>query len=663
IYDNNGEEKQSVLGNFIFSYATNTTEIADNSKRYYPAEDSLTGETIWTGATLMWKGDAGTDENLYDRTTWAAVYPKSEQKIIDGKRQVVSNVVYEIALPWAVVGEGVAPQKGESTELGFSMTRLNATNKDSNGNFNSYLSWGSGVTGFETKHMPQVCGGSNSLVLTDESYSDAVNCEHTFAAPTCINPETCTQCGYERGFVSGHKYTFSNESLPTGKNDGSISALCTICGDSFTKTIDSKEASVKFDFLETDTTLHDQGWVSENGFTIQWETLDEEGNRYTDETDPDGTKREKLWVDSGELNADGTPKMIAKNSFDNTYFPGVAVADLRYSGQTGTYFDSNSYETSYTEAMDVYFTELNPHDPADDAAYNTYFGQWFGGENGVSYYGGLFEVDGQFFFTILPSAYQKVATVEEFKAHALSFVPATAEQIALNTWHEYVFMYDNNVETAMVIWDGELVASASDYHFATSRSDIQVIFLNHNTSCFVKNVEIGSTGLAAARSGWQGDVVVPSTFTATINGVAAEYAVGDTIELAAETVYSSMGNTYRFVGWTGDTDVLADASETAYNTSFDMPANNVTIEAEYIMIGDVDLNGKVNAADSLTLKRVAAGIDTIADAELEIYYNINGDKNNDGSSRINAGDSNLVSRIIASVWIPTASDFATVYGN
>ena len=423
--NNYGEETHSSIGNFIFSYADQGyTDACDASKRYWPetiVNEEGEEETIYTFANISYYETLASEEP--EKTTYASVYAED---ISTHPRLPKADVCYEIALPWALVADGYEASEGD--DLGFAMVLFNTAK--GKGDYNSYLSWGSGLTNYDTKDMPQICGGSNCLVLTGESYADAVNCEHTFAEPTCIAPEKCVDCGYERGFVAGHKNTFSSEAIPNGSGDGAIAAKCVVCGEKFTKVLASNEAYVRWDFLETENTIQDQGWYPEGGFCIQWEDLDPNGSRYTEETDPTGTLAVKHW------NEDGS----AKNSFDNKTFPGKNVLDLTIDGQVGTYFEANEYSTSYTEATEVYFKNLPLTSEVDSTnPYNTFFGNWFGGDgtygggNGVYVLAGLLNVEDRWFFAIYPASHQNPQTVAELDEYAYSYTEATAEQIATET--------------------------------------------------------------------------------------------------------------------------------------------------------------------------------------------------------------------------------------
>ena len=645
--NNYGEETYSAIGNFIFSYYTSGyTDMCDASKRYFPEEVTTEveengavvekTETVYKPADISPYGVLGEEEP--EKIAYATIYAYDA----DPRPAFVKDqATYEIALPWSLVTETNAEEEYTpvaGAELGFSMTRFNtATGK---GAYNSYLSWGSGLTNYDTKEMAQVCGGSNCLVLTDVDYSDTVRCEHTYADPTCIVPEKCTQCGYERGYVAGHKNTFSAESLPCGKGDGSISAKCTVCGEEFTKVLSSNEAYTRFDFLETETSVQDQGWYADGGFCIQWEDLDENGSRYTDETDPDGTLRVKWW------NEDGT----AKNSFDNKTFAaeGKNVLDLTSDGQTGTYFEAGDYALSYTEATDVYFTSLPLSSEIDsEHPSNTFFGNWFGGDgtygsNGIYALAGLVNVENKWFFAIYPAAHQNPQTLDEFYEYAYSYTEATAEQIALNTWHEYVFMFDSAAETAMLFWDNQLVASASDYHFPSANS--HAILLKHNADAYLTNLEVGSTGLAAARTecipegegGGSADV----TYKVTVNGeLAYEAAAGATVEISAAAFENRGGAYYRFDAWTGD---IADVADAKAATTTVVVNGDIELNSTYYLIGDVKVDDMLNAMDSNTMRRMVVGNVAIVSA---------GDTNGDG--KVQPTDANLLARMLAGTWAPT----------
>lgn len=92
-------------------------------------------------------------------------------------------------------------------------------------------------------------------------------------------------------------------------------------------------------------------------------------------------------------------------------------------------------------------------------------------------------------------------------------------------------------------------------------------------------------------------------YKATINGVVYEHPVGQQATLAADPFYVSNGWGYRFAGWSGDTDTVADPASS--NTTVTIPAKDITLQAEYILIGDTDGNGDITPADALQISRMS----------------------------------------------------------
>ena len=202
-------------------------------------------------------------------------------------------------------------------------------------------------------------------------------------------------------------------------------------------------------------------------------------------------------------------------------------------------------------------------------------------------------------------------------------------------------MFDNAAETAMLLWDGQLVASASDYHFPCTNS--HAILLKHNAECYITNIEIGSTGLAAARSAWKGTT---STHTVTVDGVATEYEAGATVEISATQFFKGESDFVfsRFFQWTGDVDVLDTV--TSSTVSFTMPDADVELNSSYVGIGDLNQDGKCNGIDGNFAKRIFTGAVAKTD-----YINAAGDINFDGI--FNSIDSNFLGRIAVGGYIPS----------
>ena len=192
----------------------------------------------------------------------------------------------------------------------------------------------------------------------------------------------------------------------------------------------------------------------------------------------------------------------------------------------------------------------------------------------------------------------------------------------------------------MLFWDNQLVASATDYHFPSTNN--HAILLKHNADAYITNIQVGSTGLAAALTdcipeGTGG--ASATTYTVTVDGVATEVAAGETIEISAESFKSTNGTYYRFSAWTGDVAGVADVKAAATTVVVD---GDITINSEYYLIGDVKVDGVLNAMDSNTMRRMVVGNVAVVDA---------GDTNGDG--KVQPTDANLLARMLAGTWAPT----------
>lgn len=97
-----------------------------------------------------------------------------------------------------------------------------------------------------------------------------------------------------------------------------------------------------------------------------------------------------------------------------------------------------------------------------------------------------------------------------------------------------------------------------------------------------------------------------SVYTLTTDAGTTEHRAGDTVIISAEALYTDNYVRYRFVGWSGDSDVLGDPG--AAQCEFVMPARNITLKKNYIGIGDVSGDGIVNAIDLNLMRRAAVGL-------------------------------------------------------
>ena len=625
--DKRGLLKETV-GNFVVAY-TNYTELYDSSQRYKPQQVEYEFNDGTQGYVTKYKGSyvyyMDFDPGMYG-------VAMTESK---GTGLIKLNYTdYEVALPWGLVKDGYSANEGN--ELGFAAALLNMN--PSGSEYNAWLGWGTGICDYQMRWDPQTCGGSNSLTLSSTPYTTA-RCEHDFAAATCMAPETCKLCGYQRGFKSGHSFDYSDLVLPTTTSDGSIVATCSV--DGYVENITIPKADNKdiiHSFKTTDTTIMNKGF--NDGFTVGWRT--------TNETD-DSKNR------IGPLAYNITDKSL-KTAFDNTTFPEIgAVLDLYTNGngkttepiaddvtnrdQAGTYFSLDSWNSTYTYKMDVYFPDLsvNFNDGYTSGIRNSFgymkvYGTYSAGiykfstDEGDVYYAGIIS-------TQIGDSTQ--TTPEIFEAKALSYTKLSASDMAENVWHTYAFMFDDASGTAVFAWDGKVVAAASDKHMCYKDTQDEVAYLRRfGTAAYLKDIVFGSPALI-------NDYVTSgetTKYTVTVDGVETEYEVGATVSLNKE-FYRDKGLSYRFDAWSGDTDVLADA--TVGVTEFTMPAKNVTLNSSYIIIGDANGDGSVNAIDVNLMRRMLVGL-----YGKNYCMDINGDDN------LNAIDVNLFRRMLVGLYTP-----------
>lgn len=628
--------------NFVFTYTTNgggMTELWDGARRYTPIINEnytdLNGNNVPTleyqQHDVSWfYYDDGNEDNLPgDEGIWGVAYPKMSGIPSNPK----FTTTYEFAIPWDIIEEGYTPSAG--AELGVAAALFNAA---TGGSYNSWLSWGSGVSMDQLRWNPQTVGGSNSLTLSDKPYTTS-RCSHaTFKPADCQNPETCANCGYQRGMKANHDYKFSDTVIPTTKTAGSITATCSVCGDTQVRTINPGADNVTFSFKTSDDSIINKGF--NDGYTTEWKD---------GPNDPttNGRTGNTIFVD-GKI----------KNSFDNKLFPGEAIMDLATNGShvatvdssvtnadhTGTYFEADSIAPSYTQTMEVYFPKsLDAANDLTNNGYNAGIRNSFGDNTTYDFYGaGLYRIEGKYFFGICDVKRGDGIgyTAEEFKANALSWSEATEEDVATDKWHQYAFMYDEESGTVMFAWDGELKAAATDDRMKYNDDDnsITPFWRRYNIGLYVKNVQIGGLGLFSQYAG--GEAPEPAVkYTATIDGVAAEYEAGETVKISAPvTKTAEDGTALNFVKWTGDIEVLADA--TVAEAEFVMPEKDVTLNSEYepaapVVEGDLNDDGIVTAEDSNMLKQMLIG---------KIEKNLKADL--DGDGKVSTKDSFKMRKLI-----------------
>ena len=224
---------------------------------------------------------------------------------------------------------------------------------------------------------------------------------------------------------------------------------------------------------------------------------------------------------------------------------------------------------------------------------------------------------------------------------------------SFETWHSFRVAYDDTTQTGFVFWDGELMTAA----FAPVRKFVRgdstdmldgtyteqngvAIMRTFDLQMYVKNVIIEQMIPGEEIPDREHRPGSGETYIATINGVAQEYAAGDEVTLTAEAFYENSGWGYRFAAWTGDVDTVADVS--ASQTTFTMPESDVTIDADYLLIGDATQDGLLNMEDALYIRQMIAGLRTgVSEADV------------DGDGLTNVSDMTYMRWYLANTWMPS----------
>lgn len=613
------EETYSEFPNFIVSL----TEIQgkgafverwDAARRYNVVEVPPTesgGEVTYTGS----------QSNVADGTDiWGPVYASVTTEVQNDLIDYVNGIYYpaktqyEIAIPWEYMdsaqeilesGNYFEPEAG--MELGFALALMNGQ-RGAVGDFDSYLEWGNGVTRDATYHHYEVAGGSNCLVLDGTSYKEADICTHeTFEDPTCDTGYKCTNCGYEKGHSLGHVFAYSDASTATADARGGITGTCTRegCGYVVKKFIPETTYETVASFTEDMKAFPDAFITAE------------------DEASKAGWDRQ--WVYS-----DGTPYKDSDGKTRNSFeiLDGKAVANLTQLNFTGTAFwtDSVSDMLSWSYSMDVNlqgYSFPTENGDADENANNMYGENGytsgiyctFGGNEKNGYNAGLFYIpdEEQYYFAIIRgnrTENTKIHSTEELEKRALAYNKvdkADAEKF-LKEWHNFKVVYDDTTQTAFVFWDDELMT----YAFTDLRkhdrgsTDASPVMRTFDVQFYAKNIVVERLKPGDPIPDEDNKPVDPSgKYTATIDGVATEYAAGDQVTLKAEAFYVKGNLGYRFANWSGDVDAIADTTKS--EVTFTMPAKNIAITSAYTLVGDTNNDGVLSATDALLVARMVVG--------------------------------------------------------
>ena len=129
------------------------------------------------------------------------------------------------------------------------------------------------------------------------------------------------------------------------------------------------------------------------------------------------------------------------------------------------------------------------------------------------------------------------------------------------------------------------------------------------------------------------------TYTLTVDGVEESHQPGETIQLSA-VFYMDGSDAYRFSHWTGDTYLIDDS--TSPDISFVMPRTSVTLNKNFVLVGDVNCDGRISSIDVNYLRQMVSGI---------MLPTLAADINNDG--RWDDDDVYLLRRMLIGLYTPT----------
>ncbi len=644
-------------------------EVYDMSPRYAPymgdALDPETAEPIkvlsWNQSPSYWNQNYA-DAPEYDankptleRNPFGDTYATSILKAAGtSENRKAMNTQIEIAIPWAYMNgsyvdytevEGadgeitvdyetvltnIIPEAGD--EFGLAIALLNG-GRGGNG-YNSWLTWGSGICAGQFEKDYMTAGGSNSMVLVAEELG-TTGCVHTYADATCEAPETCTACGYERGFATGHKYSHELVAAPTSTTDGLIISTCEAGCNGVVETVlpaAKTEPQYTFDFSEPITSS-----IWSDGFRYLYYEDD-------DMTIPTIDPETGIQKDAIEYDENGDP-----------YFDFTTT-------DTGTYYATNKNFKEFAYSIDVALTgeditEYDEDDPTKesnasylDGLYYTFGGTTYnpGGKGyGTHYAAGFFpEEPGSTkgTFRIYDDAMTSV-TID-----GAAVLMAESAPIDLGTdWHTFVLSFDENTDTAIFYLDGEAILGVWDADLDMAGNDQVLIMRNFEVACKMKNLQIGDSDAFNAI----GEDVGPTLYTLTIDGeVYGKYEAGTTVELPVPEAQQSGVYVQRFFTYEG-----AEVTRSAYNGrngtangrlyTVVIGESDVELTSAFITIGNVrDRDTRINSQDTMNLKKSVQNALDLTEAQLEA-----GDVNLDG--RVNSRDTMNLKKMIGGTYTPT----------
>ncbi len=613
-------------------------EIFDMSPRYTPvigdALDSETAEPIkvlnWTQNASFYRGnyEDSSDYNPELATvvrnpfgnTYGAAWLTSASSAANWR---AINTQIEVAIPWAymngskvevetseneageiqidstnVVLTGTHPEKGQNAEYGLAIALLNGGRGGLG--YNSWLTWGSGICAGQFEKDAATAGGSNSMILVDDELG-TIGCEHDFAAATCEACETCTLCGYERGYATGHTYTHELVKAPTSTEDGLVISTCVAGCNGVVETAIPAGKSDPTYVWDPNGTVASSIWS--DGFNYLYyqdedmkiPVIDPETNMQKDAIEYD---------ENGEMYFDFTTTDTGTYYATNKNFKEFAYSiDFALTGEDITEYDEKEDGTlDYSKPSNANY--------ADGFYYNfggtTYFPS--GKSYGINYIAGFFpdaagSTSGKFaIYTNCSSGL--IAEPKEGECILL----AETDKFDLGTdWHTMVLSFDEDTDTAILYLDGEAILGVWDPALDMAGNDQILIMRNFEVAAKVKNMQIGAPDAFNAI----GEPVGPTLYTVTVDGVElGKYEAGETVNLDALAAKTISGFFARFFTYnSADVEVTRSAYNKANTVngraySFVMPEGDVALTTEYVILGNLyNSDSKVNSRDTAILKK------------------------------------------------------------
>ncbi|MBR4071013.1 MAG: hypothetical protein IKK26_00465 [Clostridia bacterium] len=548
-----GIEFTSNVPNFITTYTTSnggTTIIRDNANRYYPhevmvddpdseVETDLIPETQYCDIDISYaiifedvcetyedykaSNFGGQPKAVSDwGPAYAVAYPQKE----GGTRYTTQ---YEIAIPWEYIDDAADFLAEAGDEFGFATMLLDRQNSLTT-SYGAFLEWGNGVNNHRMYHDHATCNGSNSLTLSATEYNARADYhEHTYAAADCTKPETCTVCGHQRGFKTGHAYDLISYKLPTDSEDGYAVATCPNCNDTVNQTLAASTSEV-YKWMDRNDGVIDLTSRLSSAFNaawtkIEWTYATAEGATepswtpkagavvYNDNGANAGQAKNMLWLPGQTRPEIASETQVEVSGIVNPY--DFTVLDLTCMSETGTYFhiyDFKAKNSTVTVDVNIWnrLSQLE-REMEGETGYHDTMVFWFG-PTLIEYAAGLFIVedkdedevvtDTKYYFAIGPSGMNGASqTNETFKETALAYTEVDPALIGIgeDEWHNLTFFVDYDANVALLFWDGELVVGEYDYHFerAEGQSTADPIFRVFNLEMCLTDLYAGGAGLAA----------------------------------------------------------------------------------------------------------------------------------------------------------------------